>query len=191
MQTVQRVLREIDTAFRAAHGVTVAEAELLFLLSLRSEPQRVLDLTRMVLMSQSSVSRTLARLDGQGLVTREVSAEDARATLAAITPAGLDLVHDLRRIEEEVVHERVFARIGDAAPGLLEGIWGQLAWDGDDPVYAAIAGRRRPGPGGQTACKGAGEGERVPAGGPGEGTPDTALAVDTVPDVDPYAPHRP
>lgn len=139
VQTVERVLGEIDTAFRSAYDVTVAEAELLFLLTLDAEPQRVLDLTRMVLMSQSSVSRTLGRLESGGLVIRRPSPVDSRATLASITARGRDVVRDLRRIEEEVVEEWVFSRLDASAPEVLRGIWSALGWVDSDPGRAALS----------------------------------------------------
>lgn len=52
---------------------------------------RIRDLTPQLLLSQPSVSRLIERLELRGLVSRSGDPSDARGTLVALTPEGVDV----------------------------------------------------------------------------------------------------
>jgi DNA-binding MarR family transcriptional regulator len=122
------MVARVDAAFRDRFELSVADAELLFLLSLSEVPPRVVELSNRVLMSQSSVSRALAALDARGLVARTSSEQDGRATHVMLTPAGRALVRELRGLEESVLDQYLFAYLDDAAVESLLEVWRRLPW---------------------------------------------------------------
>ena len=72
--------------------VTLTEYDVLF--NLYRQPDRrarIRDLTPQLLLSQPSVSRLIERLELRGLVSRSGDPSDARGTLVALTPQGVDV----------------------------------------------------------------------------------------------------
>lgn len=86
-----RVLRVLHHEF-PDDELSFTEYDVLF--TIAREPQRVIrlrDLTRNVLISQSSVSRLVDRLVARGLVTKRSDPNDARGAVVALTDDGLAL----------------------------------------------------------------------------------------------------
>ncbi|MGV1034279.1 MAG: MarR family winged helix-turn-helix transcriptional regulator [Microbacteriaceae bacterium] len=86
-----RVLRVLHHEF-PDDELSFTEYDVLF--TIAQEPQRVIrlrDLTRNVLISQSSVSRLVDRLVARGLVTKCSDPNDARGALVTLTEDGLTL----------------------------------------------------------------------------------------------------
>ena len=71
------------------HGLGVSEFEVLDrLASMEDGGCRLHDLTDSVHLSQSALSRVVARLEADGLVKRAMCEQDRRGIYAVITPAG-------------------------------------------------------------------------------------------------------
>ena len=92
MRAQQLLLGELDAILRP-HGLTFARYEALVLLSFSREgalPLRVMGERLMV--HPTSVTNTIDRLEGQGMVVRRPNPADGRGRLAEITIRGRDAV---------------------------------------------------------------------------------------------------
>ncbi len=69
--------------------VSIREYDVLYTLSKCSQPIRLGDLQRHVLLSQPALSRMVDRLAGRDLVRRETDPTDARGVLLSLTGEGL------------------------------------------------------------------------------------------------------
>ncbi|MFF4016161.1 MarR family winged helix-turn-helix transcriptional regulator [Streptomyces sp. NPDC001843] len=89
-----RTMCEIDRALHP-HGLGASDFEVLDLLVSESGEQgdqcRVQNLVGRVHLSQSALSRLIARLERDGLVERSVCAEDRRGVWVALTRKGREL----------------------------------------------------------------------------------------------------
>lgn len=84
-----RLGRVLDLELQAAHGTTLADHEVLIILS--EQPDgclRMADLADMLTISRSGLTRRVDRMAAAGLVARERCASDGRGVLARITDAG-------------------------------------------------------------------------------------------------------
>jgi DNA-binding MarR family transcriptional regulator len=71
------------------HGLGVSEYEVLERLAMgETDERRMQELAEAVHLSQSALSRVVARLEADGLVTRIMCAEDRRGIFACLTDAG-------------------------------------------------------------------------------------------------------
>jgi DNA-binding MarR family transcriptional regulator len=66
-----------------------------------------------VLLSRSGLSRLVDRLVREGLVERAPCPEDARGTLAVLTPAGLERLRRASVTHLRGVHDHVTSRLDD------------------------------------------------------------------------------
>ena len=84
-----RVLCALDRELQAGHGLTSSEFEVLELLWAASDhKRRMSDLADNVHLSQSALSRVVARLEKDGLVERSMCANDRRSVFAELTAEG-------------------------------------------------------------------------------------------------------
>jgi DNA-binding MarR family transcriptional regulator len=84
------MMRQLDADLQREHRISHAEYVALMFLS--EAPDRTLglsELARRCQQSLSAISRTVGRMEAQGLVRREQSSQDARAYNAVLTDAGL------------------------------------------------------------------------------------------------------
>jgi DNA-binding MarR family transcriptional regulator len=85
-----RLGRVLDLELQAAHGTTLADHEVLIILS--EQPGgalRMADLADMLTISRSGLTRRVDRMAAIGLVSRERCTSDGRGVFARITPAGM------------------------------------------------------------------------------------------------------
>ncbi len=86
----------------SAHGLGVSEFEVLDQLAARNEC-RMQELSGLVHLSQSALSRAVARLEADGLVVRGICPEDRRGIKAHLTEAGRDRLAAARPAHREVL----------------------------------------------------------------------------------------
>lgn len=89
--TQDRVVRAIERDLAAAGLIPLTWYDVL--LELRSAPNgclRMQVLGARVVLSRTRVSRLVTELEGEGLVVRRPDPDDGRATLATITPRGIE-----------------------------------------------------------------------------------------------------
>jgi len=81
--------RILDLELQAAHGTTMADHEVLIILSEHPEGAlRMADLADLLTLSRSGLTRRVDRMANAGLVARERCPSDGRGVFARITPAG-------------------------------------------------------------------------------------------------------
>src|SRR3954454_22313761 len=84
-----RVTCALEHALEAEHGLGVSEFEVLDLLVAEEcEGRRIQELADAVHLSQSALSRVVARLETEGLVVRAMCKEDRRGVFACLTDEG-------------------------------------------------------------------------------------------------------
>ncbi|HUP46376.1 MAG TPA: MarR family transcriptional regulator [Thermoanaerobaculia bacterium] len=93
LDAVRNLVREIRLASTATHhGKSISAAQAFVLQTLLDSPGlRINDLAEQTSTDQSSVSVVVQKLVDSGLVTKQRSAEDARAYEVHLTPAGRNL----------------------------------------------------------------------------------------------------
>ncbi|MHB1526294.1 MAG: MarR family winged helix-turn-helix transcriptional regulator [Candidatus Dormibacteria bacterium] len=83
------VTRVLERELVAAQGLPLAEYDVLFQLSTAPQGRlRMAQLADRVLLSRSGLTRLVERLEGAGLVRREICPSDARGAYAVLTSAG-------------------------------------------------------------------------------------------------------
>jgi DNA-binding MarR family transcriptional regulator len=86
----QRVVRAIEADLAAARTVPLTWYDVLLELRAMPDGLRMQDLSERVVLSRTRVSRLVDELEREGLVRRRPDPDDGRATIAAITPAGIE-----------------------------------------------------------------------------------------------------
>jgi DNA-binding MarR family transcriptional regulator len=100
----------LDRALQEAHGIGMSEFEVLDRLVDASADQiRMHDLGETMYLSQSALSRTVARLDRGGLVERSMCADDRRACFVRLTAAGRERHARARTMQRSVLAEHFSA----------------------------------------------------------------------------------
>ena len=97
----------LDRELEAAHGIGSSDFEVLQLLyeSGRDGSVRMSDLGQQAHLTQSALSRLVARLERDGLVERTMCAQDRRSVFTTITPAGRELYRSARATQRAVLRE--------------------------------------------------------------------------------------
>jgi len=84
-----RLGRVLDLELQAAHGTTLADHEVLIILSEAPEGAlRMADLADILTLSRSGLTRRVDRMASADLVVRERCPSDGRGVFARITPIG-------------------------------------------------------------------------------------------------------
>ncbi len=101
-----RVMGALERALEDEHGLGVSEFEVLErLASADQEHRRIQELADAVHLSQSALSRVVARLEADGLVTRAICSEDRRGIYACLTDQGRERHAEARPTHRAVLSE--------------------------------------------------------------------------------------
>ena len=102
--TWQRVEKRLDNSLGSIRGISLAEYRLLRALgdAPNSQASRV-DLAHSVGLTPSGVTRALRPMEKLGIVSTVKSKRDARLAIAALTPAGRDLLNDASGIVDDTM----------------------------------------------------------------------------------------
>ncbi|WP_205669290.1 MarR family winged helix-turn-helix transcriptional regulator [Amycolatopsis suaedae] len=105
-----------------AHGtVSVPQLRALFAVDAHG-PLTVGRLGTLLDALPSSASRLCDRLEATGLLARQAGASDRRATTVSLTPAGRELLDDVRRARQRHLGEILAAMSPEQRTALLEGL---------------------------------------------------------------------
>ncbi|MCA2216621.1 MarR family winged helix-turn-helix transcriptional regulator [Jidongwangia harbinensis] len=105
------VAAQLERALQDAHGLTMGEFETLDrLVAVSCEKRRMQDLAADMYLSQSALSRTVARLEKGGLVRRTLCEDDRRGVFVTVTEDGLR-----RHADARVTHRAILAEHLDAS----------------------------------------------------------------------------
>jgi len=97
-----RTQGELDRALHQ-HGLCASDFEVLDVLSGDSCNYRVQEISERVHLSQSALSRLIARLEKDGLVERAMCAEDRRGVRVALTAKGRTLHGEVLPVQRAVL----------------------------------------------------------------------------------------
>ena len=96
----------LERALTAAAGLSVVEFTVLDALSRQDGwHMRMQQLGRAAALSASATTRLVNRLEDRGLLARIVCADDRRGIYTELTPAGRELLDQVRPVHDEVLRE--------------------------------------------------------------------------------------
>ena len=99
-----RVERRLDSSLGAIRGISLAEYRLLKALGAAPNAQASrVDLAQTVGMTPSGVTRALRPMEKLGIVSTVKSKRDARLAIAALTPAGREVLDDAGQVVNDSV----------------------------------------------------------------------------------------
>jgi DNA-binding MarR family transcriptional regulator len=101
-----RTVCALDRELEAHHGLGMSEFEVLDRLA-SGTANRVQDLAGVVHLSQSALSRTVARLEKSGLVSRSMCPDDRRGVSVCLTSAGQERYEAARPTHRRVLEENL------------------------------------------------------------------------------------
>jgi len=115
-----RVERRLDHGLGAIRGISLAEYRLLRALgdAPNAQASRV-DLAEVVGLTPSGVTRALRPMEKLGIVSTVKSKRDARLAIAALTPAGRELLSDASGVVDDAM-KTMARRLPDNGPGFAE-----------------------------------------------------------------------
>jgi DNA-binding MarR family transcriptional regulator len=124
LRTHALVIRSLDERLAREHGLAVSEFDVL--ITLANAPDRELrmtELARGVMLSPSGLTRLVARLEREGLVSRRPAADDGRSYLAGLTARGSAKLNDARPTHNAVIRELFLDRIPPRNRAALARAW--------------------------------------------------------------------
>ena len=105
LTSYNEVAGQLERALQDSHGLTMGEFETLDrLISVTCEKRRMQELAADMYLSQSALSRTVARLEKGGLVSRSLCEDDRRGVFVTVTEQGLQ-----RHAEARATHRAILA----------------------------------------------------------------------------------
>ena len=106
LETHHRTSSALERRLQSEHGIGVSEYEVLERLAVtEKDARRMQELADAVHLSQSALSRVVARLEADGLVTRGMCPEDRRGIMACLTDDGRERYHAARPTHRAVLAE--------------------------------------------------------------------------------------
>lgn len=94
----------LEKALQDTHGIGLSEFEILDrLVDANCGKYRMTDLAADIYLSQSALSRAVARLERDGLVSRSMCVDDRRAIFVALTGDGATLHRDALPLHRDVL----------------------------------------------------------------------------------------
>jgi DNA-binding MarR family transcriptional regulator len=108
LTSYNEVAGHLERALQDGHGLTLSEFETLDrLITDDCDKRRMQDLAAAMYLSQSALSRTVARLEKEGLVTRAMCEDDRRGVFVGITDEGRRRHRDARGTHLRILTERL------------------------------------------------------------------------------------
>jgi DNA-binding MarR family transcriptional regulator len=108
LTSYNEVAGHLERALQDGHGLTMSEFEILDrLIAQECEKRRMQDLAADMYLSQSALSRAVARLEKTGLVERALCEADRRGVFVTITDAGLRRHTEARRTHLAILSEHL------------------------------------------------------------------------------------
>lgn len=123
--------RTLDAELRRGHGIGLRGFEVLLHLGAFSPDGQLpmTQLTRQAPLSQSRMSRLVAELESEGLVSREADRHDTRAVRVAITDEGLAMLREAQGTHYGGLQRHLFSRLTHAEIAQLANVTKKLLDD--------------------------------------------------------------
>jgi DNA-binding MarR family transcriptional regulator len=127
LRTRERLMHELDRELHQAHGLSLAEYDVLVQLDAAGvQGLRMAELADAVLLTRSGLTRLVDRLEQQGLVARSRCPSDARGMHAALTPAGTGRVAAAASTHRDGIRRLFLDPLDDADLDHLVTTWAKL-----------------------------------------------------------------
>jgi DNA-binding MarR family transcriptional regulator len=102
------VVCQLERALQDGHGISLSEFETLDrLVAVDCEKRRMQDLAADMYLSQSALSRAVARLEKNGLVHRALCEADRRGVFVQATEAGIHVHAAARQTHRAILAQRL------------------------------------------------------------------------------------
>ena len=111
-RTARRLRQEGTVGFTASQGAMLATIE-------RHGPLTPSELAQRECVQRPTVTRMLARLEEDGIVTRAADPADGRSFLVSLTPHGRELLHEVRSRKDAYLAQRL-AQLSDEERAALD-----------------------------------------------------------------------
>jgi DNA-binding MarR family transcriptional regulator len=121
--TEWRISERLDAELQAAAGVSLSRLELLVHLHFKDGRRRMSDLADALLLSRGGATRLVARAEDDGLVRREIPADDRRATYAVLTDAGREAAERALPVYLDAVERLFHSYVSDDEAEVLVRVW--------------------------------------------------------------------
>ncbi len=136
-----RIRRVLDSELQAAHDTTLADHEVLIILSEQPDGAlRMADLADLLTLSRSGLTRRIDRMADAGLVVRERCTSDGRGVLARITPTGRGALEAATPVHVAGVRRHFVDVLEPSELDLLATALEKVAPDAPDPL-GVVTGR--------------------------------------------------
>lgn len=119
LQAHATLMRRLDTDLMTETGLGLADFDVLGQLASAGGDLRMTDLAARVFSSRSGLTRRVARLVDEGLVSRARSDADGRGVVVALTDAGVARLHETAPVHLHGVSELFVARLDDQELAVL------------------------------------------------------------------------
>jgi DNA-binding MarR family transcriptional regulator len=127
LRTHARVIRELDQQLDRHHRMSVSEFDVLITLDNAPDGQlRMSDLADRVVLSPSGLTRLVARLERDQLVSRRPDPHDGRSSLAELLPAGRRALDAARTTHNRVIREWYLSRLSRDDRRALARAWAKI-----------------------------------------------------------------
>ena len=135
------LVNQMDAALRARAGIPLQWYDVLAHLAAVGGPTTLRQLEQRVLLSQSGLSRLVARLVEAGMVSRAASRRDKRAVDLTLTRLGRARLRTARAVQSQQVRELFADRMDEREAAVMLDVLGRMRRDRTESCRAA-AGRR-------------------------------------------------
>lgn len=119
----------MDARLRAETGLPLQWYDVLTQIAASPGPTTMHELGDRVLLSQSGLSRLVARMVDAGLVSRTPSERDRRVVELSITPVGRSRLRTARAVQAQQVRELFADRMDDSEAAVVLAVLRRLAPD--------------------------------------------------------------
>jgi DNA-binding MarR family transcriptional regulator len=138
-QAAEATSRAFQTTYRAAYGMTRTQWRILANLG-KFGAMTARDICAISHIEKTKVSRAVATLTAQGLITRSASPKDRRAELLALTDRGRTVFADLG--QHAIRHDDALrAAIGQDAAASLDGMLRRIIALAEAPAKTGLPGQ--------------------------------------------------
>lgn len=139
--TEARLRERLEAELEGTTGLSLSRLELLLHIHFEDGRRRMSDLADALLLSRGGATRLVAKAEEEGLVTREIPADDRRATFAVLTDKGRDAAMHALPVYNDVVNQ-LFGEVSDEEAVLLVRLFDRVLQANDaacKPITLAAA----------------------------------------------------
>ena len=123
------LLRQLETDLESKTGLALADYDVLAQLAVAGGSLRMTELADRALISRSGMTRRVARLVHEGLVSRAHADLDARGVVVLLTDSGLDRLSVAAPVHLRGVSDLFIANLNDQELAVLESALAKITLD--------------------------------------------------------------